>query len=114
MEYVEDDDAVEVPVEESVGFTTEDAMNVWLSLMELRPEGDERNNLGLPRYLLDNIQATLEDYNAEDSATLLAAFSQLTSLFQAQVAQLVDARTRGLRSGRLQEDRGRSSAEGDG
>ena len=94
----DDEDTVPVEVEPQEAFTTEDAMQVWLSLMELRPEGDERNNLGLPRYLLNNIQATLDDYSAEDCATLLAAFAQLTGLFQAQVAQLVDARVRTLRS----------------
>ena len=107
VEYVEDDDMVEVAVEQP-GFTAEDAMQVWLSLMELRPEGEEVNNLGLPRYLLDNIAATIEDYGAEDSATLLAAFSQLTGLFQAQVAQIVEAHMRRLRTGR------RPAAPGDG
>ena len=47
---------------------------------------------------------------AEDSAALLAAFSQLTGLFQAQVAQLVDAHMRHLRTGRRQEEHGRGSA----
>ena len=108
VETIRDDsDMVEVEVEPTYEpFATEDAMRVWLSLMELRPEGEEGSNLGLPGYLLNNIQATLEDYNAEDSATLLG-------LFQAQVAQLVDARMRQIRSSNAANHR-RGPGEGDG
>ena len=75
------------------GLTMEDAMGTWLDVMELRPRGAETAN----QYLLDNVEATLADYSAEDAATMLAAFSQLVSLFQVQIAGLVDNRIMQLR-----------------
>ena len=59
--------------------------------------GAEPNNYGLPQYQVDNLGATLEDLDATDAATLLAAYGHVQGICQAQVATAVNTRLRAIR-----------------
>ena len=75
----------------------EDALHLWMQILELRHMGAEPNNYGLPQYQRDNLEATLEDLDATDVATLLAAYGHVQGICQAQVSTAANARLRRIR-----------------
>ena len=75
----------------------DDALHLWMQILELRDMGAEPNNYGLPQYHVDNLAATLEDLDASDLTTLLSAYGRVQGICQAQVATAANARLQRLK-----------------
>ena len=69
-------------------FTVENAMHLWREFLDM----GEEEGLGYPEWALDRVRDTIEDWNAEDVSTLLAAHQQFLGLVMAQVAEIAQRR----------------------
>ena len=78
-------------------FTAENARDLWLQLLDYRT-ASTTEGYGVPKYILNNLAAAAvaTEFTSEDVASMLAAWAMPQSLFQAQVAAILEDRLREL------------------
>ena len=96
---------IEDNANEAPEFTTDKPSQLWRDVLGLQAEDEKgaRGPLGLPRFMRENLEASLSDMNMEETNLMLASFMQLQSLVMAQVSALIQARIRELAAERPNE-----------